>query len=191
MNEDEKTLFFEELYETYYDVLVLRCKRFAAYQPELQALAEDCVQDVFLKAITDYQRLSVHPDIAGWLFRACLNRMRNISHTQWVRSQKHAFSIDEQVSPEIADVVNAFQRFDTNVEYGECLSRIYSLLLDDERAVFDDYFLNRMPAKSIAQQHGTTQGAVKSTIYRIRKKIKNNFPFPLQILFFVSCLFHK
>lgn len=191
VNECERNILLEKLYEQYYDALVLRCKRYTAYKPEAKDMIEDCVQDVFLKVIQNYRKLVNHPNLTGWLFRACENRMKNLAHTQSVRARKHAFSIDAQASPEIVDVVRAFQRYDDMAEYTECISRIYELLLDEERLVFNDYFLQNMSAKEVAERHNTTEGGAKSMIYRIRKKIKHNLPFPLQIFFLLACLFRK
>ena len=185
MSDIERNALIEELYEQYYDKLVLHCMTMVGYRPELLPMAEECVQEVFYLALKRHQRLHDHPDVEGWLFRCCNNRMHNMLFTYFLRSKKHAYSSDEETSPELADPYDSFLGFEENQAFYGCIDRIHSLLLENENEIFDSYFLQGYTIDEIAVHYGKSKSSIKSTIYRIRKRLKNIY-FIIFIVFLIT-----
>lgn len=185
----ERNKFISILYETYYDRLSLFCQRMTGYRPELLLFVEECIQDVFHTAIKKYALLANHPDVEGWLFRSCINRMNNLLKTYYGRKKRHAYSIDSKSVAELYDPNDSFRRMEEDEAYQEILERIYALLLDSEKDVFDQYFLVGLDVERISKYTDKSSSSVKSTIYRIRKRLKNAFYKDLIIFLLVSASF--
>lgn len=185
MFELDRNALIEKLYEQYFDKLVLYCMTMTGYRSELRNMTEECVQEVFYFALERYRKLQNHPDVEGWLFRCCDNRMRNMLFKYHKRSQKHAYSSDMETSPELIDPHDSFLYFEEEKTFYGCIDRMYELLLDSEKQIFDTYFLQGYGINEVAELTGKSIGSVKSVIYRIRKRLKNTFftffPFYLMI----------
>ncbi len=189
MSEMERNKFVTLLYEYYFDRLILFCQRMANYRPELMPFVEECVQDVFHTAIKKYTKLVNHPDIEGWLFRSCINRMNNVLKTYYGRKKRHAYSIDADNVKDLFDPNNSFQCLEEEQAYWEVLERIYTLLLDSEKEIFDQYFLENRNIDQISKRLGKSTGSIKSIIYRMRKRLKKTLFRELIILLLVSASF--
>ena len=173
MSDIERNAFIEELYERYFDKLVLHCTTTIGFRPELNHMAEECVQEVFCLALERHQRLLNHPDVEGWLFRCCNNRMKNMLFTYTKRNRKHAYSSDEKTQPELTDPHDSFLIFEENEAFHGSIDRIHGLLLENETPIFDAYFLENYSIDDIAVHFGKSKSSVKSIIYRIRKRLKS------------------
>lgn len=191
MAEMERNKFISMLYEDYFDRLKLFCQRMTNYRPELFPFIEECVQDVFHTAIKKYNKIADHPDVEGWLFRSCINRMNNVLKTYHGRKMRHAYSMDGNSAEELFDPRDSFRILEENEAYRELLDRIYALLLDNEKEIFDQYFLQGHDLDHISMHTGKTPSAVKSIIYRIRKRLRSSFFKNMIILLLISAsIFH-
>lgn len=162
----------DELYEKYYDMLVLRCYYWINYNAELMPYVEECVQDTFLLALKRQRLLQRHPNITGWLFCTCHNRLRNIIHTHYNRQRKHAYSLNEDKFPELHDPCDSFAAFESECAYNDLLDELYRALLPSDAELAKAFFVEGVSVKSLAKRNGTTEGAVRNRIYRIRKRLK-------------------
>ena len=131
------------------------------YRSEFLYMAEECVQEVFYFALERYQRLLDHPDVEGWLFRCCNNRMHNMMFTYLRRGKKYAYSSDEKASPELADPYDSFLGFEENQAFYGCIDRIHSLLLENEKEIFDRYFLQGYTIDEISAHYGKSRSSIK------------------------------
>jgi len=186
----DRNALIEKLYEQYYDKLVLHCMTMTGYRPELRNMAEECVQEVFCFALERYQKLQSHPDVEGWLFRCCNNRMKNMLFKYNKRSQKHAYSSDMETSPDLVDPHDSFLYFEEEQAFCRCVDRMYDHLLDSEKQIFDSYFLQGYDVNEVANCTGKSISSVKSVIYRIRKRLKNTFSSFFIFLLISTRLFH-
>lgn len=171
MYEHDKMTFISELFDRYYDPLVLYCKRKLRLYPELYDLAEECVQDVFCIALEKYNELLTHPDVKGWLFRTCENKIRNICKKHIGRSRFHAFSTDNETSPELYDPHDSFRLAEEQENYDRLVEKIYSVLLESEKDIFDDYFLRGYNTRKVAKRNNKSLNSVKSCLFRVRKRL--------------------
>lgn len=189
MSETERNIFISRLYENYFDRLNLFCLRMTGYRPELFSFAEECVQDVFHTAIKKYKELANHPDVEGWLFRCCINRMNNLLKTYYGRQKWHAYSMDGDRVAELYDPNDSFRLLEENEAYREALERIYNLLLDNEKEIFEQYFLQGYDLAHISEYTSKSPSSIKSTIYRIRKRLKNTLYKNLSIFLLTGASF--
>lgn len=185
MTERGRNAIIEKLYDQYYDKLVLHCSAMAGFQNELLPLAEECVQEVFHFALKHYNKLQDHPDVKGWLFRCSTNRMNNMLRKHFVRKRRHSYSADEETSPELSDPYDSFRQFEENQAFYECVDRIHELLLENEQGIFDDHFIQGYSIDEVAARVGKSKSSVKSTIYRIRQRLRKSF-LTLLIIFILN-----
>lgn len=173
--EHERDAMIEELYNKYYDKMVLHCAAMVRFYPALLPVVEECVQEVFILALKKHRELASHPDIEGWLFRCCMNRMDSKRTTYLRRSNRHAYSVDEESVPELFDPRDSFREFEENRQFYRLIDRIHALLLENETRIFDEYFLQGYDIDEVAAHVGKSKRSVKSTIYRIRERLKKSF----------------
>lgn len=173
MPESGRNELITQLYEEYYDRLFLFCLRMGGFSAEVNSLAEECVQNVFHTALKRYSDLLGHPDIEGWLFRCAINQMNNALKTYYGRKKRHAYSTDDDSNTiELSDPCDSFREFEERQDLADTIDRIYKLLIEGEKDVFDRYFLEGYDLERISKQIGKSESSVKSTIYRIRKRLK-------------------
>lgn len=189
MSEMDRNKFISMLYKDYFDRLNLFCQRMIGYRPELLTFTEECVQDVFHTAIKKYIKLADHPDVEGWLFRCCINHMNNVLKTYYGRKERHAYSMDGDNVAELYDPNDSFRLLEEDEAYREVLERIYSLLLDNEKEIFDQYFLQGHDLDHVSKRTGKSPSSVKSTIYRIRKRLKKSLYKDLIVLLLIGASF--
>lgn len=189
MTEKKRYELIETLYEQHYDELVLSCRGWIGYHSELMPFVEECVQDTFKIALARYQTLITHPDSMGWLLCTCYNRLRNIKHTYYGRATKHAFSADEEMSPELMDPHDSLVAFEEDEVYHDLVGRVYELLLDSEKEVFNKYFLENASLVDVSNRVGKTESAVKSMVYRMRRRLEKNMAPILILLISFALLF--
>lgn len=189
MSEIERNQFISKLYEDYFDRLTLFCMRMAGYRPELFPLVEECVQDVFYTAIKKHIILVDHPDVEGWLFRNCINHMNNMLKTYYGRKKRHAYSMDIDRVTELYDPNDSFRQLEEDEAYQEILSRICMLLRNNEKEIFNLYFLQGQNLDHISKYTGKSFSSIKSTIYRIRKRLKDSLFKDLIILLLIDASF--
>ena len=172
MSDTERDEFLEQLYELYFDRLVRFCRWYLRAYPDLYYMAEECVQDVFCRATKEYRNLLDHPDIKGWLFRCSKNRVLNMLTTYFSHLKKTAYSIDERDAPELCDPNDSFRSFEENESYHHLIDRLYDVALSDEKAVIRDFMLHGYSMKEVAERTGKSESAVKSLLFRFRRRFK-------------------
>ena len=74
--------YMRKLTQTSADVLLKYAYRFFGYQQHMQEVAEEAVQDTFLKAVEDVESLMKHPNPIGWLKVSLRNILLNIKREQ-------------------------------------------------------------------------------------------------------------
>ena len=113
---------FQELYESLHDTML----RVAYRMVGTVETAEDLVQDTFLLALFQKDRLALHPSPEGWLMRALQNlarneqrRLNNHSHV----SLDSLLGISGGIWPDsLVDILR--WRFEQNMGYDEIADRL-------------------------------------------------------------------
>ncbi len=172
MPSDERDQFLSELYTKYMDDLIRYCRAYVEYNTEYYDLILDVIQDTFLAANIEYEKLKDHPHIEGWLYKACRFRLTNAIKTYRRKKKRHAFSMDQkgmELPDTTCSVIDSWLSEETVKQYEK---QIFTLLNDTEQLIYYDYFKKRKSIKQIAAETQKSESAVKSVISRIRAKLR-------------------
>jgi len=128
-----------------------------------KSMADDILQDVFLKVHSHIDRLSGDDNIQNWLYRIARNTI--IDH---YRTHKTLEDLPAGlVAPELDDTEQARQ------EIGMCLAPIIKQLPGHYRQAVALSELEGVPQKDVARQQGISLSGAKSRIQRGRQMVKN------------------
>ena len=167
--ESQRNATIHQLYEDYYEYLVIRCRRHIGRKnQELQTQVEDVVQEAFMKAIIEYEDFKSHRNQVGWLVKACYNLLGNREHVQYTRAKFHAFSLDAEKSPELRDEADEINRLLEKDANNRLIQRIHNALSEKEQAIFTAYFQEELSLQQTAKATNRTISSVKGLLHRIR-----------------------
>jgi RNA polymerase sigma factor (sigma-70 family) len=152
---------FTLLYQHYHRDL----RRFAAYLLANPAVAEDLVQNVWLKVSRRIARLNDPAVFTSWLYRAV--RWEVIDYQkQAANCMQQTIDIEAlaaQVSP-----ANSQQHADDSGD----LSKALALLAAEERLVLQLHYLHELELSQIALIVDIPVGTVKSRLHRARQQLQ-------------------
>ena len=174
MNE-ERNLFLTQLYQLYYDALVLYCCRRLIGEPDAMGQGEQYVQEAFIRAAESYEELRSHPNIKGWLYKTVEHILHNEQAKNYRRSKMHSFSLDKEDARQVPDAIDVIQAYVDHQDYHERMKKVYQVLNDNQLVLFEEHFQNERPLKAITKDQGLAMGTVKSRIYRLRKILMEIF----------------
>lgn len=185
---EQQTRFLSESPVQYGDALLKYAVRFLGYQPHLLPLAEDAVQETYIKAIENVDDLMQHANPAAWLKlclkRILLNHLRSASHQREELTENLA-----QLPAVTADAIQtALDRWSDRVSLQDVREMAALLLTPDEQQTFDDHFLYGFTTDETALLEGISSATVRGRISRIRKKMKKYFAH-MCVFLFVMCYF--
>lgn len=168
-----KEEFIEDCYQQHYEFLWNVCRKKVDGNPIYLDLVNDCIQDTFLLAYKSYDSLIHHTNVRAWLTRTCLNRLLPYAKLQRKRICHEEGSIDDpskQMETKLfgCDIGN----YEDKREAVGFVRELLTQLSQQERSIFDLYFLKGWPLASVAAMRNCSIGTVKGTIHRIRKKAK-------------------
>lgn len=192
MNE-EKNRLLEDLYQKYYDAVFRWCFQEIHFQACYIPLIEDCIHDAFRKAIVCYEEYKDYMNPMGWIAKAARNCFLSELRKQKNRSSQASLKkivTEQAMSRDL--YLSDFERWLEQEECKEKLDAILAILTDQERIIFDAYFRDDLSVSQTVEQTGLSDGAVKATIARIRKKARQIFHFVMFIFsqwffFLFSC----
>lgn len=124
-------------------------------------LAEDILQDTFCMAMTKKEEFENHPNQAGWLYRTAYYFVLYVT-----KKQKR---IDEELS--VGFDVHIFQMED-DYERIECEQFLRKYLSEEEFLLWMKYHEEGYTSKELAREESTTEGAIRTKICRIKKKLE-------------------
>lgn len=183
---EQQHMFVGSLPGLYGDALLKYAVRFLGYKPHLQHMAEDAVQETWLKAIENAESLMQHDNPAAWLKlcvkRCLLNRLRAASH------QREELAEDVTCHPTACTqaMQAALDRWQETVTLREVQEVAAMLLSPEEWTTFGDHFLQGFTAEETAMLENVPTATVRGRIGRIRKKLKKYF-LDMCILLSVMC----
>lgn len=144
-------------------------------------LAEDILQEIFVKAFRAYNQYEEHGKLQGWLMRIAQNTIRNyLGYSQRYpitvsldsefsdsseAAPKYYLRSSEQTPEEICEIRETI---------GEIMLVLSKLPLDSQK-VFFYRFIKDQSIAEVSNITGLPQGTVKSKTHYTVNKIKNNF----------------
>lgn len=133
-------------------------------------LAEDLLQDVFIRAIVAGAGFCKLENPRAWLFAVARNHL--VDHLR-----KHKISV------EVEDIGDQAAEVDALVSLSGCLPRALQNLSEEDRDVVTQCDLEGMNQAEYAQMHKLGLPAIKSRIQRARRRLKQQLQTNCQVRF--------
>ena len=149
--------FIERAVAAYQTALLRLCY----VQLQDQALAEDAVQETFLKAYRAYDRYRGESSEKTWLSRIAVNTCRDLQRGRWFRHIDRRISLDSLPEP-------AIQPSDDHVDLTLALMRLPRKL----RETLMLYYYQDMNTSEIAETLGIAQSSVSNRLKRGRDALR-------------------
>ena len=159
--------------ETTFEILI-ESHREALYRTALklshgdEALAQDAVQETFVKALRNSERFEVGTNLRAWLMRILYNTVMSIfRHRQVAREGGYPEGFDPEEPPP------------ADSEVSDEMLQALGDLPEDYRKVFLMAALDDSPYQEIARKLGIPVGTVMSRLWRARKTLQKRLAFSL------------
>jgi RNA polymerase sigma-70 factor (ECF subfamily) len=132
------------------------------------AVAEDILQDCFLKVYANAQRIDTNRPLVPWLYRVTVN----LSYTWLSRGKNHRTPLDNVVDLLISPMKQAPDRLTEQTELRQNVRKAIHDLSIDQRVVVVLYYLNGLNLQDIAEILDLPIGTVKSRLYYARENLR-------------------
>jgi len=133
-------------------------------------MAEDILQDVFVKALAKLDVFCKLDNSRAWLFRVAKNRI--IDH---YRKHKEHHDLDEQHPEKTVQIAPV-------VKLSNCLPSALKQLKVKDRDIIESCDLGGLSQQAYADQHNISLVATKSRIQRARKQLKQQLHLCCQVV---------
>ncbi len=167
---------FKELFKTYYKPLLKNALR---YVRKIQ-IAEDIVEDVFLKIWEERKRLNINVSLKAYLFQMVRNHSLNYLKGKKIELTD-AFFLDISLQSDIT----TDQQANIN-EITEHIQKAISELPERSRSVFTMHRYDSLKYSEIAEVLNITEGTVETHMVRALKFLRKRLAFLLSVLTVLS-----
>jgi RNA polymerase sigma-70 factor (ECF subfamily) len=142
------------------------------------AVAEDILQDCFLKVHANAQRIDTERPLAPWLYRVTVN----LSYTWLSRGKNRRTSLEAVVDMLISPMKQAPDRLTEQTELRQNVRKAINDLSIDQRVVVVLYYLNALSLQDIAEILDLPIGTVKSRLFYARENLRGKLGTNMQWL---------
>lgn len=159
--EDRRVLsedILERLINTYGDAVLRMCY---LYLKDYH-MAEDAVQETFIKAMRSYDSFQNKSSEKTWLTRIAINCCKNIMRTRWFRLP--ALDIAKQH-------LESENQIEVFIEKNNMSNAIMSLNIKDRQLIVL-YYYQELSVKEIANVTGKRENTISQQLRRAREKLK-------------------
>jgi RNA polymerase sigma-70 factor (ECF subfamily) len=146
--------------ESLYRHFVTPMRRFAVIRTGDKMIAEDLVQNVWIKVSKRLARLHDVSVFRSWLFRALRWEILDWSKHRYQAATMKTENMDEMIADSQLDI--------------SALMPILRKLEDNERDVVELYYLSDLSLIETARVLEVPEGTVKSRLYRAREKLRTH-----------------
>jgi RNA polymerase sigma-70 factor (ECF subfamily) len=163
----DKKAFFDVIYRRSRDQVFTFCLRFLGSYPE----AEDCTQDVFVKAYEKFHRFREASSVETWLYRISVNTCLNWKRSVAARRRLQARFIGSFMTDRVE---NRFRSPDVIVERkvsAELVRSAIAQIPPARRSVVILRDINGLSYEDITEITGLRMGTLKSRIARGRRDL--------------------
>lgn len=127
-------------------------------------LANDILQDVFVKIHANLNALNTNTSLISWVYRITRNTI--IDHYRRKKILVYKEDIQDLLSEEEPSQVK---------DFSQCLGSFIAQLPDKDREALEKTGYGKMSQKTYAELTNESYSAVKSRVQRARKKVKDLF----------------
>lgn len=168
-NKEETEMRFNELWREFEPYIRKLCKYKLSSMPHC---IDDCFQETFKALATAMKSGTVIEHPKTWLSTVANNKIKDmykeskkeagmiipLSHEDALNYSSHSDEIDSifYISDEQIDVIK---------------EDVLKQLTDEERQLIDEYYVQNVKLKLIAQNHQYTESKMKKVMFNLRKKI--------------------
>ena len=164
--QDGKDEAFHSLFDRYKDKLFRYVH--GAYLHDHQR-SEDCVQEIFLRVIENRRRYDDGRKFSTWLYAIARNAALNMIRSHGRRAKW--LTLDSGNGAQTYDVA-VEDKVVSRRELREAVMDAVRDLPDNLGEVFVLREINNMPYEDVASLLGMTEGNVRTTVHRARKKLQ-------------------
>ena len=172
----------EEMYTKYYTSLKRYCIKLVSYDPRYAAIAEDCVQEAFYRAVCHAEDFASSPNQYGWLATCCLHYM--LSHIRQAKKREEIIGkpVSLETYGDVPDLMDNVLAWIAQTECRETIGEFMAELSPLEQKVFHTYYEKSLSLKDTAQQTELSVTSVRGTLDRIRAKGRHVHPMMLLLI---------
>lgn len=163
---------FKEIYCRFYSQLY----NYGSKLVSDKDLVKDCIQDIFIKMIQNYQSLSTTPNVKGYLIKALRNKLYDT-----LEKEKHTDDISLYEETFVADELLPLLSFEDSESDNRSkhLMEVFSQLSPHQQEIIYLYYVNELKHEEISKIMGINYQSSKNLLYRslssLRKLyLKNN-----------------
>ena len=142
------------------------------------AVAEDILQDCFLKVYANAQRIDTERPLPPWLYRVTVN----LSYTWLSRGKNRRTPLETVVDMLVSPMKQAPDRLTEQTELRQNVRKAINDLSIDQRVVVVLYYLNGLNLQAIAEILDLPVGTVKSRLYYARENLRGKLGTNMQWL---------
>ncbi len=154
---------FDTLIETHREALIRAALKLCHGD---EALADDMVQDTYVKALRNAERFETGTNLRAWLMRILFNNVMSVyRHRQVAREGPYPQGFDPELPA------------DGDFEVSDEVLRAIGELPEDYRKVFLMAALEDSPYREIADKLGIPVGTVMSRLWRARQALQRHLAF--------------
>ncbi len=154
---DKRKKFIDNLYREHFNTMLSMVRKRVGFV----TIAEDIVQETFLDALDNVDKLMAHDNPGGWLMEAAKRKTMAVWRRMKTRPETEALEADQELMGIEAD-------------FG--LTELYTVMdavLDiHDQTLFHMYYFEGYSAKELAEMEGITEGNFKVRMLRIRNRLK-------------------
>jgi RNA polymerase sigma-70 factor (ECF subfamily) len=151
-----RALDFDDTFRRYFGPMV----RSLAVAAGDRGVAEDCVQDAFMRAFVRWQRVSRLEDPVGWIRHVAVNRMRD--HFRKLERGGRAFARLQSLDTPVADAP----------EEPNELATMLGRLTSQQRIAAALFYVEDLSVGEVADAMGLSEGAVKYHLHAARSTLR-------------------
>lgn len=156
----EELVDIERIIKEYGDSLIRMCMIYL----KDRALAEDAVQDTFIKVYQKYHTFNKDSEEKTWIMKIAINTCKNYMRTSWFKRVKTGLDL-ETVSEEKVDVNLLEQEAQKQI-----LQEVAELNYKYKEVIML-YYYQELSTKEIAKVLGVKEAAVRVRLQRARQKL--------------------
>lgn len=178
----EAERLIETLYDQHAKALIKQGWHYIGCQQYLLPIVEDCLQEVFLSAHTNREKLLHHPNPEGWLRKAMDIRLKK--HIPAERKiGKNSLVLDEDVAAHAdAAAGDALEDFLTREENGALARNVLAALKERDRQLLTARYIDNKPLAQIAKERNTSVNTIQVQLDRAKKQAKKICPSLVNLL---------
>lgn len=133
-----------------------------------QTVAEDILQDCFLKIYAHAERIDTNRPLAPWLYRVTVN----LSYSWISRGKNRRTPLDNVMDRLVSPMKQAPDQVTEQTELRQNVRKAISDLSLDQRVVVVLYYLNALSLQAIAEILDLPVGTIKSRLYYARENLR-------------------